>query len=294
MIYTLVRKDDNDKVNAVISFDSISSVDESWSATVTSQTVEYGFNISDHINIEAPTYSITAVLSSYSLFNQNKEIVWDGTDFKSNDTTDRNSHIVARDEIIEIFKDRSVLTLVESTANSNNENITEKYSEITSAYTREIKPCVITSLSIGHPDQGSGAFLVSMTVQKIELARIEVSELGDGETRALLKPLSKTYDEPASKTSKEEGTIDPETGLPDETVPSGTAGNREEMRKYYEDLYGIKASEDYLDAVQRATHAMKVTGKAYSVVKTGSTYQVIKGFNANALVTVGGVLDDNR
>lgn len=295
MIYTIVRKDENDKIDAVISFDSVSGVDESWSATVTSQTVESGFNISDNINIEAPTYSITAILSSYSLFNQDKEIVWDGQDFTTPTETDRESHIAARDEIIDIFKDRSIVSLIESTANSNNSNLDEKYQEITSSYNREIDTCVITSLSIEHPDQGTGAFIVSMTIQKVNLARIEISELGEGEKRALLRPLMKTREEVKTKSEKSEGTIDPETGLPsEESIPESAKGNREEMAKYYEELYGIKASEEYLDAVERATYLMKTTGKAHSVVKTGTSYTVIKGLNASALLTVGGRADDNR
>ena len=60
MIYTLVRRKGED-IDAIISFDSISSFDESWSATVTTQTVEKGFNISDNINIEPPTYDIRAI-----------------------------------------------------------------------------------------------------------------------------------------------------------------------------------------------------------------------------------------
>lgn len=295
MIYTIVRKDENDKIDAVISFDSVSGVDESWSATVTSQTVEYGFNISDNINIEAPTYSITAILSSYSLFNQEKEIVWDGQDFTTPTETDEESHIAARDEIIEIFKDRSIVSLIESTANSNNSNLDEKYQEITSSYNREIDTCVITSLSIGHPDQGTGAFIVSMTIQKVNLARIEISELEEGEKRALLRPLMKTREEVKTSSEKSEGTIDPETGLPsEEPIPEAAKGNREEMAKHYEELYGIKASEDYLDAVERATYLMKTTTKAHSVVKTGATYTVIKGLDAAALLTVDGRADDNR
>ena len=275
-------------------------MDESWSATVTSQTVEYGFNISDNINIEAPTYSITAILSSYSLFNQDKEIVWDGQDFNTPTETgrkpqDKDAHIAARDEIIDIFKDRSIVSLIESTANSNNPNLDEKYQEITSSYNREIDTCVITSLSIGHPDQGTGAFIVSMTIQKVNLARIEISELEEGEKRALLRPLMKTREEVKTKSEKSDGTIDPETGLPsEEPVPESAKGNREEMAKHYEELYGIKASEEYLDAVERATYLMKTTGKAHSVVKTGTSYTVIKGLNANALLTVGGRADDNR
>ena len=105
----------------------------------------------------------------------------------------------------------------------------------------------------------------------------------------------KTREEVKTSSEKSEGTIDPETGLPsEEPIPEAAKGNREEMAKHYEELYGIKASEDYLDAVERATYLMKTTTKAHSVVKTGATYTVIKGLDAAALLTVDGRADDNR
>lgn len=170
MIYTLIRRDPNNNIDAIISFDSISSMDESWSATVTSQIVEYGFDISDNINIESPTYSIEAVISSYSLFNSDKEIVWDGENFHSKGYSDNNSHIDARDAIIEIFKERSLLTLIESSVNSNSLEYKEAYEELTSGYFSEVDDCVITSLSISHPSQGEGAFYVSLKIQKVNVA----------------------------------------------------------------------------------------------------------------------------
>lgn len=292
MIYTIVRKDEDNNIDAVISFDSISSVDESWSATVTSQTVEYGFNISDNINIEAPTYSIAATLSSYSLFNQDKEIVWDGQDFSSSDTTDRNSHVVARDEIIEIFKDRSIVTLIESEANSNNSNLSEKYQELTSAYNREIDTCVITSLSIGHPDQGTGAFLVSMTIQKINLARIEISELEEGEKVALVRPLMQTYDAQKTKSSKEEGNIDPDTGLPDENAPAKSSGNNyDEMRKYHEERLGLPYDKDTVAALGRSENYMKNTGQPSTITDRAGNPVAIKGWNDSALIIQGGIIE---
>lgn len=292
MIYTIVRKDKDNNIDAVISFDSISSVDESWSATVTSQTVEYGFNISDNINIEAPTYSIAATLSSYSLFNQEKEIVWDGQDFTANGATDRNSHVVARDEIIEIFKDRSIVTLIESEANSNNSNLSEKYQELTSSYNREIDTCVITSLSIGHPDQGTGAFLVSMTIQKINLARIEISELEEGEKIALVRPLMQTYDAEKTKSSKEEGNIDPDTGLPDESAPAASNGNNyAEMRKYHEDRLGLPYDKDYVAALGRSENYMKNTAEPSTVTTQAGNPVAIKGWNDSALIIKGGIIE---
>lgn len=292
MIYTIVRKDKDNNIDAVISFDSISSVDESWSATVTSQTVEYGFNISDNINIEAPTYSIAATLSSYSLFNKEKEIVWDGQDFTANGATDRNSHVVARDEIIEIFKDRSIITLIESEANSNNPNLSEKYQELTSNYNREIDTCVITSLSIGHPDQGTGAFLVSMTIQKINLARIEISELEEGEKVALVRPLMQTYDAQKTKSSKEEGNIDPDTGLPDESAPAASNGNNyAEMRKYHEERLGLPYDKDTVAALGRSENYMKNTGQPSTITDRAGNPVAIKGWNDSALIIQGGIIE---
>lgn len=292
MIYTIVRRDKDNNIDAVISFDSISSVDESWSATVTSQTVEYGFNISDNINIEAPTYSIAATLSSYSLFNKEKEIVWDGQDFTDNGATDRDSHVVARDEIIEIFKGRSIVTLIESEANSNNSNLSEKYQEITSSYNREIDTCVITSLSIGHPDQGTGAFLVSMTIQKINLARIEISELEEGEKVALVRPLMQTYDAQKTKSSKEEGNIDPDTGLPDENAPAKSSGNNyDEMRKYHEERLGLPYDKDTVAALGRSENYMKNTGQPSTITDRAGNPVAIKGWNDSALIIQGGIIE---
>lgn len=188
MIYTLVRRDSKNNINAVISFDSISAMDESWSATVTSQTVENGFDISDNINIESPSYSIEAVISSYSLFDLNKEIVWDGESFSNKSSGDEKSHVEARDAIIKIFSERSLLTLIESTANSNSKDYETAYLEITSGYFNEISNCVISSLSISHPSQGEGAFYVSLKIQKIDVADILTGELSKSEMIPALAP----------------------------------------------------------------------------------------------------------
>lgn len=292
MIYTIVRRNKENNIDAVISFDSISSVDESWSATVTSQTVEYGFNISDNINIEAPTYTIAATLSSYSLFNQDKEIVWDGQDFTSSDVTDRNSHVEARDKIIDLFKDRSIITLIESTANSNNKDVTEKYKEITSAYNREIDTCVMTSLSIGHPDQGTGAFLVAITIQKVNLAKVEISELAEGEKRALVRPLMQTYEEIKTKSDKEEGKIDPDTGLPyEDSAESPKGNNYAYWEKYYDDKMNIPYNKTYVGALAKSENYMENTGMPSTVTNRAGNPTPIKGWNDSALIIQGGIIE---
>lgn len=202
MIYTLVRRDSENNIDSILSFDCITSFDESWAATVTTQTVEYGFDVTDNINIEAPTYSIDAIISSYSLFKKDREIVWDSETFVTADEADLNSHITARNELIRIFSDRSILTLIESSANSDTENLEAKFTEIISGYYKETPNCVITSLSISQPSASDGAFFVNMKVQKINVAKVSTIQLAKEEMSPLLRDLIVTPTTKASKTKE--------------------------------------------------------------------------------------------
>ena len=176
-------------------------MDESWTATVSTQTVEKGFNISDNINIEPEVYSIEAVISSYSLFVKDKEISWDGSRFKNRGQVNKDLHIKARDELTRIFKEGSILTLLESTANSNNTDLVEQYKELKSAYVKEIEDCVITSMSISHPSSGTGAFFVSLKIQKVYTANVKVEELPEGQSVPLLTPLQAKESNVSSNTN---------------------------------------------------------------------------------------------
>lgn len=291
MIYTIVRKDDNDKIDAIISFDSITSMDESWNATVTSQTVEYGFNISDNTNIEAPTYNISSTISSYSLFRKDREITWNGEEFKTESEPNLNFHIEVREQLIRVFSDRKLVTLIESSVNSENPNDKVKVEELKSGYFKEIDDCIITSLSFSHPDTGSGAIKADIKLQKIVMANVAITELAEGEKRALLRELPVNFEPYSGKSKKEEGLIDPTTGLPAEGSPPIQKGNRDEMEKIMREKLGINDDKEYLEAVQRATDAVNRTGKTHTVVKAGNSYRVIQGRNAAALLTIDGVTD---
>lgn len=291
MIYTIVRKDDNDKIDAIISFDSITSMDESWNATVTSQTVEYGFNISDNTNIESPTYNISATISSYSLFRKDREITWNGEEFKTESEPNLNFHIEVREQLIKVFSDRKLVTLIESSVNSDNTNDKVKVEELKSGYFKEIDDCIITSLSFSHPDTGSGAIKADIKLQKIVMANVAITELAEGEKRALLRELPVNFEPYSGKSKKEEGLIDPTTGLPAEGSPPIQKGNRDEMEKIMREKLGINDDKEYLEAVQRATDAVNRTGKTHTVVKAGNSYRVIQGRNAAALLTIDGVTD---
>ena len=291
MIYTIVRKDDNDKIDAIISFDSITSMDESWNATVTSQTVEYGFNISDNTNIESPTYNISSTISSYSLFRKDREITWNGEEFKTESEPNLNYHIEVREQLIKVFSDRKLVTLIESSVNSDNTNDKVKVEELKSGYFKEIEDCIITSLSFSHPDTGSGAIKADIKLQKIVMANVAITELAEGEKRALLRELPVNFEPYSGKSKKEEGLIDPTTGLPAEGSTPVQKGNRDEMEKIMRENLGINDDKEYLEAVQKATDAVNRTGKTHTVVKAGNSYRVIQGRNAAALLTIDGVTD---
>lgn len=201
MIYTLIRKDGEGNVDAVISFDSVTASSEAHTATVTTQTVENGFNITDNISIEPATYDIEAIISSYSLFNIDKEIVWNGEAFEVEDSTNTKAHTVARDEIIRIFEERSILTLVESTANSGDSDYAKRYEELQSEHFKETNNCVMTSLSISHPSDGTGAFYVSFKLQKIHVAVVSTVQLTESEMSPALRGLVVKDKNEASSTS---------------------------------------------------------------------------------------------
>lgn len=207
MIYTIVKKDHGGNIQSIISFDCVKSFSESWSATVTSQTVEYGFNISDNINIEPPTYTIDGVISSYSLLNKDAEIFWDGNRFSTLGGVDIHSHIKAREEIIKVFKSRSIVSIVESTSLLDND-ITQTsvmYDKLQSSYYKVIDNCVINGLDISTPDSGSGAFFVNMKIQKVEVALVTYTQLTDKQMTKKLTPYIERSPQVGSLTGTSDG-----------------------------------------------------------------------------------------
>lgn len=276
MIYTLIRRDNNGNIDTVMSFDSISSFDESWSATVTTQTVEKGFNISDNINIDPQTYDIQAILSSYSLFDLDREIVWDGENFSSKQS-DADRHIAARDKLISIFTDRSILTILESTANSNSVSEQEKETELKSGYFKEIDNCVITSMSISHPDNATGSFLVSLKLQKIYVAYVTTVQVADGQMTPTLRPYikeSKTVSseaksgQPATDANGTPITSDDVTRAAVEEIAGGLDFAEEAA---YRDAV-IKPIKALADANRKAALATAISKVFHTPVLQGDSY----------------------
>ena len=192
MIYTIVLKSDDDggseTINGVISFDCIKSFSESRSATVSTQTVEKGFNISDNINIEPVQFTLDGYISSYYLKDDENEIVWDGSKFKTNNSDSKTyTHARVRDSLIAFFEERNVFTLMESEYGSTNKDVTENYNEQKRGYYKEYENCVLTSMDFSVPEASSEVFSISMKIQKITIAVVQERRLEKGEMGVLQK-----------------------------------------------------------------------------------------------------------
>lgn len=192
MIYAIVLKSIDDggseTINGVISFDCIKSFSESRSATVSTQTVEKGFNISDNINIEPVQFTLDGYISSYYLKDDENEIVWDGNRFKTNNSNSKTyTHARVRDSLIAFFEERNVFTLMESEYGSTNKDVTENYNEQKRGYYKEYENCVLTSMDFSVPEASSEVFSISMKIQKITIAVVQERRLEKGEMGVLQK-----------------------------------------------------------------------------------------------------------
>ena len=192
MIYTIVFKSVDDggseTINGVISFDCIKSFSESRSATVSTQTVEKGFNISDNINIEPVQFTLDGYISSYYLKDDENEIVWGGSGFKTNNSNSKTyTHARVRDSLIAFFEERNVFTLMESEYGSTNKDVTENYNEQKRGYYKEYENCVLTSMDFSVPEASSEVFSISMKIQKITIAVVQERRLEKGEMGVLQK-----------------------------------------------------------------------------------------------------------
>ena len=283
MIYTLVRKNNSGTIDAVFSFDSISSFDESWGATVTTQTVEKGFNISDNITIDPESYDIKATISSYSLFDLSREIVWDGENFtsKSDSVSVEKSHITARDTLVKIFKDRSILTLLESSANSNNPDLAQKEVELKSGYFKDIDNCVITSLSISTPESISDTLFVSLKIQKVHVASVLTVQVEKGQMVRTLVGLDKKSENVGSDSSKadksdvDDGSvaIQPEDNAEGAPATSKLTGRTQRQKEIYLNAR-MKPYETLEAAWAEADRLGKLTKRGVKVVKVSGGYRV--------------------
>ena len=198
MIYTIVAKDKDDKVVAYFDFDCVRSFDLNMSANVSSTPVESAETITDNISYEPNTYSIEAIISSYGIFDATKEIVYDGQGLRQVSSNGQakeglKTHLTAREKLMQLFRSRQTVSLIESDRKPlvyNNPQ--EAYEMQKQGHFVESESCIITSLKISYPESADDAFYVSMSIQKVLLASVQVLEMTPEEMTPQVTPLLQT------------------------------------------------------------------------------------------------------
>ena len=259
MIYTLINRDKDGNIAQIISFDSVQSFTESLRSTVSASTVEYGFPISDNITTENPTYSLNTTVSSYSLFNSDKEIYWDGEDFVSDSSPDKNIHIYMRDSVKSLWENRQVVSILESEKASFEEDIETKYTQLTSKYSKEYLNCVITSLEIDTSESSNGVIFLKMNIEKVDVAYVSFGQLRPDQMQPPLRNHSKVVTDLG--TTKTTTTDDKSTSKPDATSVAEKSTDPTSVKKQVPDgvLTENKSLKDAVEARKMAI-GLEATG----------------------------------
>lgn len=224
MIYTIVAKDKDDKVVAYFDFDCVRSFDLNMSANVSSTPVESAETITDNISYEPNTYSIEAIISSYGIFDATKEIVYDGRGLRQVNSQAKESlktHLTAREKLMQLFFSRQTVSLIESDRKPlvyNNPQ--EAYEMQKQGHFVESESCIITSLKISYPESADDAFYVSMSIQKVLLASVQVLEMTPEEMTPQVTPLLQT---PTSVSTTTDTTDVSSSDMKSPTSPTTTA-----------------------------------------------------------------------
>ena len=274
MIYTLVIKNDQGEAESYLTFDSVSSYSESWSGTVSKSTVEYGFPIADHINIENPVFNISGVLSEYSIFKDDREIFWNGEDFvQASENNSESSHLVAKDYLIKTTKEGTVITLLESKTNSFLSDGAQRYEKIRSGVTKEYDNSVITDLSFEVSENTQNSSIrVSMKIEQLNIARTETTTLTEQEMqKAIIPKVAKTSVNTGSSATS---TATDETGKPKNVAEKSTdvtsvkAKVPPEIQKERENIAAA------VEIRERALGLQKSSGVLVDITSQGNVYKL--------------------
>ena len=235
MIYTLLNRGKDGNVKQIFTFESVQSFTESLRASVSSSSVEFGFPISDNISTENPTYSLNTVVSAYSLFNQENEIYWNGEDFVSQSSSKggNNSHLIMRDALKSLWKDRQIVSILESEKASFANTVSERYAQLTSKYYKEYKNCAITSLEIDTGESSNGVIFLKMSIEQVDVAYVSFGILQEDQMQPPLKAHSKVVTDLG--TAKTTTTDDNSSTKPDATSVAEKSTDPQSVKKQVPD-----------------------------------------------------------
>lgn len=222
MVYTIVIYNAEGMPEDIISFDSVEGAKSSLSGTVTSNTVEDGYDISDGMTLDSFSVSLKAVATSYNIFDDGNELVWDGRGFSKVNQTEESTkgHILLERRLRRLMLDRKVFTLLRSEENSFRSDIVGKHTELSNTIVDAYKNCVLTRCDVDEAKGVTGALFFDLSFVQIRYATTVIQELTAEQQQRRLIPMkagtgnaatgsSTTADDGTAKPSLNEKPIDP-------------------------------------------------------------------------------------
>ena len=288
MIYTIVKYNKDEKtVESIFSFDAILSAQEDWSATVAKTTVESGFPISDHINVENPKFSISGRITSYSLYNSGSEIYWNGNDFVTRSKDNKLGFIEGKQALLKIFKARSFVRLYESTKNSYSDNIETKNEQLKSGNAYIFPNCVITSISFSSTEGSSSSFGVQVSLEQLNISSVVTTQLTDAEKAPRLFGYEKTNETTNSSTNSSNsntGKVGSDVEVGKDNATSSKSADKPVMQTTLE-----RQMREGSEAIIRGKHAVEIREMAdKATAATGYPHRVVDyGDGSYSIIRVG-------
>lgn len=213
MIYTIVLRDKNGSLTELISFDSITDFSQSLSASVTKNVVENGFPVTDHMSLENVKFDLSAIVTGYSLFDDDLELTWNGQSFtnNSNSTTD-NKLFKIKKSIESLISNRRLFSLLCSEHNEHNSDMSIKHHRLTLSSVVEHTNCVCTNIQFSQSSGKGDVIQVKIGIEQIQIATTETREMSPQEAKPTLvgikattKPLNSASSTTAAQGKVEEG-----------------------------------------------------------------------------------------
>lgn len=188
MIYTLVTKNRFGEITKVISFSCVTDYSKSLSATVTNNPVENGRQISDGVVVDLPTFDISGTVSSYDIFDDNKELVWDGEQFSLKETPIAIEETVRIEEQIEnLLLESEVFTLLVSESNDRSNDVNTKYENLSKTKYQEYNNCVLTNFKTNDQSGTKDVVFLNLTIKQLNIAFVRKDALTKDEIQPSLQ-----------------------------------------------------------------------------------------------------------
>lgn len=185
MIYTIVVRKNDNTLDKLISFDSITSFNDSISAKIVTNPVEEGFPIADHTVLENRRFSISGIITAYSVFDEGLELVWKDGGFSSvnegNASGVSDRHLRIEQELRDLVENRVVFSLLRSVDNSHAFDDAEKEKQLQNSQVELIPNCMISSLEFSQSSGMNGAIFPQLSIEKVRVAKTQTEQLSEDE-----------------------------------------------------------------------------------------------------------------